>query len=105
MDQFEDYNLHVWCFDTTIHNPQKFSHDTSDQISEYEAAGFGGTDFEVNWTWMKEEDVEPKKFIVFTDGYPYGSWGDPDYCETVWIINGNKNDEPPFGIWAYYDEQ
>lgn len=105
MDQFEDYNLHIWCFDTAIHNPQKFGHDNSDDISEYEPGGFGGTDFEVNWQWMKEEDIEPKKLIFFTDGYPCGGWGDPDYCETVWIINGNKSQEPPFGIWAYYDEQ
>ena len=54
---------------------------------------------------MKENDVEPEKMIVFTDGYPCGGWGDPDYCDTVWIIQGNTNIEPPFGIWAYYEEQ
>ena len=105
MEQYEDYNVHVWCFDTAIHNPEKFTSDNMREIAEYEPAGFGGTDFDANWEWMKEEGIEPKKFIVFTDGYPFGSWGDPDYCETVWIISGSTDITPPFGIWAYYDEQ
>ena len=105
MEQFDEYNLHVWCFDTSIYNPQKFTHDNAMDMVDYEPEGFGGTDFEVNWEWMKEEDIEPKKLIFFTDGYPCGGWGDPDYCETVWVIHGPKTIEPPFGIWAFYDEQ
>jgi predicted metal-dependent peptidase len=105
MEQFEDYKIRVWCFDTQVHNPQVFTHDNHDTMENYEVQGFGGTDFEVNWEWMKEEDILPKKMIVFTDGYPCGGWGDPDYCETVWIIQGNTNIEPPFGIWAHYEEQ
>jgi hypothetical protein len=57
-----------------------------------------------NWEYMKEAGIEPKKFIVFTDGMPYGSWGDENYCDTVWIIKGNKHAEPPFGIWAHYED-
>ena len=53
---------------------------------------------------MKEAGIEPKKFIVFTDGMPYGSWGDENYCDTVWIIKGNRHAEPPFGIWAHYED-
>ena len=104
MEQYDDYNIHLWCFDTEIHNPEKFTSENMRDIAEYEPGGFGGTDFEVNWTWMKENEVQPEKFIMFTDGYPFASWGDPDYCDTVFIINGNKNEEPPFGAWAYYDE-
>jgi len=40
---------------------------------------------------------------VFTDGMPFGSWGDENYCDTVWIIKGNKHAEPPFGIWSHYE--
>lgn len=105
MEQYEDYKIKVWCFDTHVHNPQDFSHENGETMENYEVMGFGGTDFEVNWEWMKENDVEPEKMIVFTDGYPCGGWGDPDYCETVWIIQGNTTIEPPFGIWAYYEEQ
>ena len=104
MEQYEDYKIHVWCFDTAVHNPKIFTHENAETMDGYEVEGFGGTDFEVNWTWMKEEDILPEKMIVFTDGYPCGSWGDPDYCDTVWIIQGSTNIEPPFGIWAYYDE-
>jgi len=105
MEQFSDYKIHVWCFDTAIHNPQVYTHDNGEGIAEYEPGGGGGTDFMANYDWMKENDIEPKKFIMFTDGYPCGSWGDENYCETVFIINGNKNIDPPFGIWAHYDEQ
>lgn len=105
MEQYEDYKIHVWCFDTHVHNPKIFNHDNSEDMSDYEVMGFGGTDFEVSFDWLKEEDIEPEKLIVFTDGYPVGGWGDPDYCDTVWIIQGNTNIEPPFGIWAHYEEQ
>jgi hypothetical protein len=55
---------------------------------------------------MKEENIQPKKFIMFTDGYPFGSWGDQDYCETVFIIHGHhdKNTKAPFGVTAHYEE-
>lgn len=105
MEQYEDYKIHVWCFDTDVHNPKIFTHENAETMENYEVMGFGGTDFEVNWEWMKENDVQPEKMIVFTDGYPCGGWGDPDYCETVWIIQGNTTIEPPFGIWAYYEDQ
>jgi hypothetical protein len=52
---------------------------------------------------MKEHDINPKKFIMFTDGYPWDSWGDPDYCDTVFIIHGNDAIVPPFGAHAYYE--
>ena len=59
-----------------------------------------------NWTYMKEQDIQPKKFIMFTDGYAWDSWGDPDYCETIFIIHSNsdKNLQGPFGITAHYDK-
>ncbi len=105
MEQYDDYRIHVWQFDTAIYNPQVFTSDNVMDMTDYEVMGLGGTSFEVNWEYMKEEGIEPKKLIFFTDGYPCGGWGDPDYCETVWIIQGSTNIEPPFGIWAYYDEQ
>jgi len=68
--------------------------------------GGGGTDFDANWTYMKANDITPKKFIMFTDGYPFGSWGDPDYCDTIFIIHGHhdKGLEAPFGLTAHYEE-
>lgn len=106
MDQFPDYKIKVWCWDTQVHNPEEFTPHGSLSLQDYELGGFGGTDSAVNWTWMKDNEITPKLFINFTDGEIWGEWGDPDYCDTVWIINNkyNKNIEPTFGRYAYYDE-
>jgi len=106
MDEYKDYNIKLWCFDTTVYNEQDFSADGGDDLLDYEIMGGGGTDFMANWTYMKENDIVPKKFIMFTDGYAWDSWGDADYCDTVFIIhsNHNKNLEGPFGITAHYDK-
>jgi len=106
MEQYKDYTIKVWCFDTEIYNTQEFTSDNGEDITTYEPMGGGGTDFDVNWRHMKNEDFQPKKFIMFTDGYPWASWGDPDYCDTIFVIHGHhdKNFEAPFGFTTHYDE-
>lgn len=106
MDEYKDYKIKVWCFDTKVYNEQDFSADGGESLSDYEIKGGGGTDFMVNWKYMKDHDIQPKKFIMFTDGYAWDSWGDPDYCDTIFIIhsNHNRNLEGPFGITAHYEE-
>ena len=106
MDEYKDYKIKVWCFDTAVYNEEDFTADGGRDLSEYEVLGGGGTDFMVNWTYMKDNDIQPKKFIMFTDGYAWDSWGDAEYCETIFIIhsNHNKNLEGPFGITAHYEE-
>jgi len=104
MDSFDGYKVHVFCFDTDTYNPQDFNSENMDNIDEYEPQGGGGTDFDCIFKYLKENAIEPKRLIVFTDGYPNGSWGDPDYCDTTWIIHGDKNPNPPFGTYALYDE-
>jgi predicted metal-dependent peptidase len=107
MDQFPDYKIKIWCWDTQVHNPQEFTPHASETLMQYELAGFGGTDAAVSYHWMKENEVEPKLLIMFTDGEVWGDWGDPNYCDTVWIINNrhNKTIEPPFGQFAYYQDE
>ena len=102
MDEYKDFKLDLWCFDTEIYNYAQFTGDSADDILEYKAAGGGGTDFEANWNFMKEQGIEPKRFIMFTDGYPCGSWGDEDYCETLFIVHGNDSIIAPFGQTAHY---
>ena len=102
MDEYKDFKLDLWCFDTDIYGYKQFTGDTADEIMEYECKGGGGTDFDANWKFMKDEDINPKRFIMFTDGYPCGSWGDEDYCETLFIIHGNEEIISPFGQTAYY---
>ncbi len=104
MDQYADYNIHLWCFDTDTYNPQKITQDNGEELLEYKLMGGGGTDFEVNWSFMKDNDIVPKKFIMFTDGYPCGSWGDEDYCDTLFIVKGGDN-IAPFGQTVLYDEK
>lgn len=104
MEAFDEYKITLWCFDTEIYNPQTFTSDNIEDIMNYEPMGGGGTDFMANWEFMKEQNIEPKKFIMFTDGMPFGEWGEEEYCETVWIIKGNPGCEPPWGIWAHYEE-
>ena len=104
MEAFDEYKITLWCFDTEIYNVQTFTSDNIEDIMNYEPAGGGGTDFMCNWDFMKQENIEPKKFIMFTDGMPFGEWGEETYCETVWIIKGNPGCEPPWGIWAHYEE-
>ena len=105
MDSFDGYKVHIFCFDTKTYNPQDFSSENMDRIDEYEPQGGGGTDFDCIFDYLKENAIEPNRLIVFTDGYPFGSWGDPDYCDTTWIIHGDKNPNPPFGTYAIYDEK
>ena len=102
MDEYVDFKLDLWCFDTQVYNYAKFTGDTADEIMSYEVKGGGGTDFDVNYQFMKDEGIEPKRFIMFTDGYPCGSWGDEDYCESLFIIHGNDSIVSPFGQTAYY---
>ena len=105
MDQYQDYAIDIWCFDTEIYNHQRITHDNGDDLLSYEPQGGGGTDFEANWEYMKEVGLQPKKFIMFTDGYPCGGWGDPDYCDTLFIVKGNEQAESPFGQTVIYEKE
>ena len=104
MEEYQDFKLKLWCFDTAVYSYAEFTSDNADEINSYECKGGGGTEFEANWNFMKEEGIEPKKFIMFTDGLPYGSWGDEHYCDTLFIIHGSETIVPPFGQYAYYKD-
>jgi len=104
MEAFDGYKVHVFCFDTKVYNPADFTSENMDTIDNYEPAGGGGTDFDAIFDYLKEVGNVPKRLICFTDGYPCGSWGDKDYCDTTWIIHGDPDPNPPFGTFALYDE-
>jgi len=103
MQEYKDFNMKLWCFDTRVYNEASFNGYNADEFDDYEVRGGGGTEFDANWEYMKENDIVPKKFIMFTDGYPWGSWGDENYCDTVFIIHGNDKIVPPWGEYAYYE--
>lgn len=106
MDQYTDFNIHLVCFDTEIHNPQVFTQNNMEEFMDYELGGGGGTDFDCVFNWMKEEGIQPKKLVMFTDGYPWDSWGDESYCDTLFIVHGGgyggRSPEAPFGITVPY---
>tara|TARA_B100002019_G_scaffold287900_1_gene300625 strand:+ start:5911 stop:7299 length:1389 start_codon:yes stop_codon:yes gene_type:complete len=106
MEEFKDYKVKIWCFDTKVYNEKDYSADDGEDIADYEVIGGGGTDFMANWIYMKNNDITPKKFIMFTDGYAWDSWGDPDYCDTIFVIHGNKDQSinGPFGMTCHYEE-
>jgi len=104
MDSFPAYRIHVFTFDTEAYNPAQYDSDNLDDICDYEVKGGGGTDFDAIYSYLKENEIEPKRLVVFTDGYPFGSWGDENYADTVWILHGTRTIEPPFGQYAYYGE-
>lgn len=106
MDMYDDYRVHIITWDTEVYNPADYSPDSSEDITAYEPGGGGGTDPHCVWEYLKENEIEPKKLIMFTDFCFFG-WSPEqvsDYCDTIWIIKGNPSAEPEFGIWAHYEE-
>ena len=104
MDSFPSYKIHVATFDTDCYNPAQYDSDNLDSMIDYEVSGGGGTDFDCIFTYLKDQEITPRRLIVFTDGYPFGSWGDAEYCDTTWILHGTTTIVPPWGTHAYYDE-
>ncbi len=106
LEQYQDYKLHIWCIDAAIYNHQTFTPNNADEIDSYKAFGGGGNDFPLNWSYMRENDILPELFVVFSDGYPCGSWGDPEYCDTIFVIANewDKTIVAPFGRTAYMDD-
>lgn len=98
MSQYNDYTIHVWCFDTKVYNPQIFRSDEGIDLSTYKLQGGGGTSFECNWDFMEANDINPKTFILFTDMYPCGGWGNESGPQENMIFAAYNTDiVAPFG--------
>ena len=114
MSIFRDFRIILWTFDGQVHNPKVFNQYNAQELVNYEPKGGGGTLFMENWKFMKNptkygfnipelpSEIRPHRFIMFTDGLPCDTWGEPDYAETVFIIHGSESIKPPFGSYAYY---
>jgi predicted metal-dependent peptidase len=106
MESYDEYRIHVVGWDTEVHNSEVFTSDNITNIEEFVPGGGGGTDPHCVWRWLEENQIEPKKLIMFTD-YCFFGWSPEEveqYCDTVWIIKGNKSAEPEFGVYAHYED-
>lgn len=111
LESFVAYNIEAWCFDGDVIE-DSVTHLTKqsgqlDDITKFikNIKGGGGTDFMSNWNYMREKKLKPRLLIVLTDGYPFGEWGEPLYCPTIFFIMGNDGRiKAPFGITVHYEE-
>jgi predicted metal-dependent peptidase len=106
MESYDEYRIHVVGWDTDTHNSEVFTSDNLESIESFEPGGGGGTDPHCVWRWLQDNEIEPKKLIMFTD-YCFFGWSPEEvenYCDTVWIIKGNKEAEPEFGVFAHYED-
>ena len=67
IEQVKPAKCHVIYWDTRVAGHQVFE-DGQFAVQDLKVKGGGGTDFDVNWTYMKENEIEPDQFIMFTDG-------------------------------------
>jgi predicted metal-dependent peptidase len=105
MDQYQSYKVHIFQFDTDVYGVDEFTSDDGRSMNEYKLKGGGGTEFEVVFKYMEENGIEPDQLVMFTDGYPWGSWGNENYCDTLFVIHGDKKRriKSPFGITVHYE--
>ena len=106
MEQYTNFKLRLCFFDTDTYTIHEFDSTNIEDIHDIEVEGGGGTEFDCMFDRLKEEDIVPQKLIVFTDGYPWGSWGDEDYCDTLFIVHGSgyggRTPEAPYGVTVKY---
>ena len=107
LSQFSQISLKVFAFDDEVdsRNIFHFTRNNIADVEKVEFVGCGGTSFTSIFDYLKREREVPKILLVATDGYPYGSWGDPKYCETIWLICDDPEHriEAPFGKTVWYD--
>jgi predicted metal-dependent peptidase len=106
MELYDEYKITVMGWDTEVGGVGTFTSDNLEDITTFDPEGGGGTDPMCVWEYLRDNDIEPKKLIMFTD-YCFFGWNPAEvenYCDTVWIIKGNPSAEPEFGIWAHYEE-
>ena len=114
LDKFKDKyvfdeNFFFFFEDIDLCKRVKIMNENIDELEEYPIQGGGGTDFDANWRFMKENEIQPERFIMFTDGYPWDSWGDENYCDTLFIVHGGgyggRSPVAPFGTTVQYDRK
>jgi predicted metal-dependent peptidase len=104
MDSFAGYKIKVISWDTRVSNPQDYTSENLEDITEYVPGGGGGTDPACIFDWLKNEGIVPDRLVVFTDGCFFGGDGPKDYCDVAWIIKGNPEFTASHGTWAHFKD-
>lgn len=113
LKSFPAFKVNAWCFEGGVAESsftvlEKHGSGSWDDITKFlkKVEGGGGTDFMCNWDFMKKKRMKPKLLLVLTDGYPYGSWGDPYFCPTMFFMMGNRERiQAPFGMTIHYEDE
>ncbi|SOK59021.1 Sll7028 protein [Yersinia phage fHe-Yen9-03] len=101
--QFSQFKIRILTFDTSVYTVRDYVTGEEKKILEYPVVGGGGTLFTAVYDYMKNDNYCPKQLVMFTDGEPWGSWGDSNYCETLFVIHSNPKKEAPFGTTVHYN--
>lgn len=101
-ETYANFKIGVLCFDTRGYNYQEYDQYNSDEILSYDLTGGGGTDFSGIFKYLKELEIVPEQLVIFTDGETH-DFGDPDYCDTVFVIKNTREVTPPYGETVSYD--
>jgi predicted metal-dependent peptidase len=99
MEEYVDFKLDLWCFDTEVYEYKRFTGDTADEINDYECKGGGGTDPDVVVDFLQEKRLTPDAIVMLSDGYMHTNkpkWAGVK-APTLWCIIGNDNYEVPNG--------
>ena len=101
MSQFRDFRLGVFSFDTVVYNYKVFTTENSHELMDYVVVGCGGTDFSAIFDFLKEMNHTPELLVVMTDMGTY-DWGDPNYCDAVFLNYCGGDSKAPYGVTIKY---
>lgn len=106
MRSFQSFKFRLMTFDTQIYAYQEFNPQNIHTLKRYAAErlqGNGGTRYPAVWDFLKAKRVRPKRLAIFSDGEPNSEgWGDPMYCDTLFVIHSSKA-KAPFGRTVAYE--
>ena len=109
---FRRYNILTFCFDGDVveESVTTITRGNGDKMKDLmpfvrNLGGGGGTMFEAVFEYLKKERKKPRMILLLTDGMPCGTWGDPHYCPTMFLVAGNESrPKAPFGLTVYYED-
>jgi len=106
-ETFDEVRVVILCFDGTVHSENVFTKHTMADFTSFKRAkvvGGGGTNFGSVFDYLKKNRIKPDRLVICTDGQPSGTWGDPQYCNTIFAIYDKKRTiRAPFGKTVYLD--